>query len=395
VGFEAPSALTALLTILNAAEDKIEFCDRYGIELKSRDDWISMVGTKIKGDWGEPSAREFQTAIEDIEGSIIYAPSYFPEGKAAVESEHHSMHRRYEHRLAGSTQGRRAQRGERDPAKDACLTPFEFMRDFIRETLRFNNQAYAPPEFLEMVKDGVGPTRKEQILWCREKGYAASGFGSIDSLRIRCLPKMKASIGVDGIHIFDPTTKRDVLLDLVYYSRELGGAEDRPKDRYVSRERTHCWVRIDPSTVGHVWLDGRDLIKVPLNTRDPLLPRLSWGDVLTIAHDKKLAQYFYRMKHFAREVSDAATTQHRNAAARKLRDAQLKDSPPPSPQGAKPATKRSNRDEEIGFMPTEPLVLHDAQTHRPRLVVVGASLPDFGQAHDPFDNLMEKIRSAR
>jgi hypothetical protein len=385
IGFESPSALTTLLAILHAADDKREYCERYRVKLKSANHWIPMEGNRFVADRGEGNNKETMFALEEIEGSLIYAPSYFPEAKAAVESGHRRNHAHYGHLQPASTRGLQAQRGTRNPEKDACVMPYDYIRGAIEQILWFNNDEYVEPQFIEMKRDGVGPSRREQVLWCKDKGYVGSRLSSIESLRIRCLPKLLASIGLDGIRVFDPSRPNEkALLDLTFTSSELKEA------RMLASRRKEVWVRVDPSTISHVWLDGRQLIKVPLSTRDPLLHRLTWADVIHIAHDKNLAHYFYRSKNLPADVSRVATLDQRHVIAKAAKRAEQAQANAQPKSRTPRETKKDSLHKEIGYMPPEQVVLHDSKTGAPTLFAFGPrALP--ASAADPFETFLDQM----
>lgn len=111
VGFESPSGMTALMAILHAAEDKVEYCARYGIKIKPRD-WLSMTFRQLIMDNGEGKGQLVMNTLESMECGASFGSAYDAINKSPQESNHARIQRHVDHLMPGSTMGKRARRGE-------------------------------------------------------------------------------------------------------------------------------------------------------------------------------------------------------------------------------------------------------------------------------------------
>ena len=164
-GFEFPSTLTSLLAILNCAADKVSFCAQHGVYI-SVGDWHSRVPKRIRADNGELKSEKGIKTMTASEVGLEFVRSYAGDMKSLVEATHLSMHRRVDHNVAGSTQGRAKERGEPAREEEACRTFEQNMKYVIEAVLYINNEQPVPQLLtVEMRKDGVQPTRRAIYEW--------------------------------------------------------------------------------------------------------------------------------------------------------------------------------------------------------------------------------------
>jgi len=284
--FERPSTLTALAALGNAEQDKVEFCRRYGVEITS-DEWLPLAFKTVRADNGEVKSEEGIHAMSWSEISAEFTQSYAAERKGPVESAHNVVARGAGHLMAGSSQGRRHERGDEDPAKDACQTHERYMHAAIRKILDHNNTQPVPHLLtLEMRREGVKPTRGHILQWLIRKGYVASTPTDRHTLRTRCLPSLKGVIRRDGIRLFDPRPGEARLIKhLVYNSEALreSGLTDLGKNG-----RSECRVHVDPSHLGLAWLAYKGTVEVKLQTKDPEAANLTLLEWLQITDSDRL-----------------------------------------------------------------------------------------------------------
>jgi hypothetical protein len=206
LGFENVASMTALLAILHAAEDKVDFCARYGIHIEP-DDWLATTFHRHPVDNGEVKGSDAMAALQEAEAGAQFGPAYVALNKSPLESNHKVTQVRLDHRTPGSTMGRIRERGEPSRAELARLNFHEYMALLIKDILYHNNEEIIELPTLEMRRAGVEPTRRGVILWMQQNGYVASTPRNLDVLRVRCLPSLRGVIHQDGVHVLDPTTK--------------------------------------------------------------------------------------------------------------------------------------------------------------------------------------------
>ncbi|MFO1302999.1 MAG: hypothetical protein U1F54_04660 [Burkholderiales bacterium] len=250
-GFDAPSASTALQAIAHAAADKVAYCARYGIDITA-DEWIACAHKLYLADNGELRNQQSMAALEQWGATLEYAESGRADRKP-VESDHRSAQKKVDHRMPGTTFGRRKKRGEADPATKAALNHYEYVRQHIRRILYHNNKARVPHLLtLEMRRDNVLPFRSNIVKWMCANGYGTAFEPPVEVLRAHFLPEFRAVIRGNGLFLLRPDCddKR-----VVYGVRFVGqylldsGLMERGRKAVIP-----AVVRADPNDLSKAWL---------------------------------------------------------------------------------------------------------------------------------------------
>jgi hypothetical protein len=285
--FERPSTMTALLSLAHAEQDKVEFCARYGVTI-TPEEWVPLRLKTVEGDNGEAKSEKGIHALTTSEISLQFAKAYAAELKGPVESAHHVVASGAGHLMAGSSQGRRHERGDENPAKDACQTHEAYMTAAIQKILRHNN--IEPADHLltnEMRRDKVKPTRAAVLQWLIKEGYVASAPTDTHTLRTHCLPVLKGVLTRDGVRVFDPRKDKDgrFVPHLRYSSKALhaSGLTDIGRNG-----RQSVFVHLDPSHVGTAWLAAGGLIEMVVQHKDPEVANLTLLEWLQITDSDRL-----------------------------------------------------------------------------------------------------------
>lgn len=349
-GFEHPSTLTSLLAILNCVIPKAEFCKRYGVTIEEGE-WHSRLCKRIRADNGELKSEKGISTLSSMEVAAEFVRSYSGDMKGPVESAHKKLHRQADHLAAGSTLGMRKERGEAVREDEACRSFEQNMPFVIRAVLRHNNEEPVPDLLtVEMRRDGVKPTRRAIYEWYIAQGYVASEPTSLETLRAHCLPKLKAVIRRDGVHVFDPRDERRLIPGLVYTGKWLvsSGLGERAAKRSIA-----CEVQLDPQDMEACYVyRNDDLNELRRKTTDPLASRLALCEYLLMTDDD--ATEVDKMQE-GLEASDAreyASNDDLNRSAKKAKkaaqDALMSASNTSKNGKIKGHEKRKNRVEEIG-----------------------------------------------
>jgi hypothetical protein len=288
VGFEAASATTALLSILNAATDKVAFCARYGHKIEPRD-WLSCTFNTIHTDNGEAKGQLAMYTLDQLSTSMVFGKSYDAINKSASESGHRKRQADNDHLIPGSTMGRYKARGEKDRSTLAGLKFEDYMHELIAAILHHNNVAYIDPPRIEMHAGIKERTRRGVVEWMMEHHYLSSSPIDIDFLRVKCLPRFQAVLHGDGIHVFAPGSNQTKLIKhLVYRSTYL--LESDFLHEYRGRSKS-LEVHLNPMDISHVWANINGLKRFDLASGDKDLQLLSLVDWIGITEDNKLAKY--------------------------------------------------------------------------------------------------------
>lgn len=205
VGFDN-TASAVLQCLANAAEDKVDYCARYGIEI-SAEDWPSSgLPCKIRTDRG----RDLMSGrVKDLCATfgmeISYLPPYRPDLKGSVEKAFDCIQHRYKPILRGSgtIDNDSVERGLPSYAYDARLTLDEFTKIMISCVLYYNSalviKSYTQPA--EMTGHDVRPVASDLWAWYAAKGDAYDRRILADplTLHLMLLPRADAKMSRRGI----------------------------------------------------------------------------------------------------------------------------------------------------------------------------------------------------
>lgn len=390
-GFESVSAMTTLMAILHAAEDKVDFCARYGVHIEP-DDWLATTFHRHPVDNGEAKGRDALDALQDAEAGASFGPAYIALNKAPLESNHNVTHGRVDHRTPGSTMGRVRRRGEPSRAELARLNFPEYMAQLIKDILYHNNEEIIELPTLEMRRAGVEPTRRGVIMWMRQNGYVASAPRTLDWLRVRCLPSLCGVIHQDGVHVLDPTTKTRRLIPNLTYRSEWLNRNVLPSHKAAKDVRLY----LDPSHPSQAWVLLEGLQKVELVTHDPDMRELTLLDWLALMHDDRLKGYLGRTAKTQAAVNRIEEVARATARADKERKEELGKLAEQGKAPSKTAVKKSirqNKAEEVAAMTGMPKLLQARQPGTPAVGRVqdasstALSRTSDATVHDPFEAL--------
>ena len=316
VGFEPASATTALLAILHAATDKVEFCARFGYTIEPRD-WHSCTFNNFEMDNGEGKGKLVLSALQDLAISASYGASYDAINKAAGESGHRQRQKRNDHLLPGTTMGRHKVRGEADRAVAAGLRFDDYMHFLIGEILHHNNEAYIDPPRLEMYPGLKERTRRGVVEWLIDHHYLSSSPVDLNVLKVTCLPRFKAVIHRDGIHLYVPGTGGNRLIRKLVYSSEYLYEQGHLHES--SRKVRNVEVHLNPVDLSHVWANLGGLRRFDLVSGDRDFAGVTLIDWLAISEDDKLAEFLARRGETQYLADKLANIDHRHKQGKEAR----------------------------------------------------------------------------
>lgn len=267
-GWDPPSSRTALQAIYCAAIDKKELCSRFDVEI-AKDDWPGMVFRTYLADNGEFKSQAITEAERQLGFGIEYARAYSGASKGTVETQHHTDHKKFDHRLPGTTRGRRRERGEPHPANLALWNYYEYMRELLLWIIEYNNQEVEHLAPAEMLIAGVQPTRIAIFKWLRDHNQRADIQCDLDQLRALTLPECKAVIQYNGIlvKLEDGTRNAPILR---FFCEQLRDDERYKRAAAANRKSQPVSVRFQREDISELWLPtSRGLLRVPNVTSDP------------------------------------------------------------------------------------------------------------------------------
>lgn len=247
VGLEGPSWLGASMALANAASNKVEFCKRYGIHIKSEEWSTNYLPQTLLADRGEIEGRDIERLINAFNMKVENTPPYRADWKGIVEQHFRTINLKVKPFLPGVVDKNVRVRGERDYRLDAQLTIEEFTYIIIKCVLHHNNfhwlKNYDANKM--MLKDEVKLIPRELWNWGikNRSGYLRSF--TEDIVKLHLLPQGSARVTYKGI----------VFKGMKY------SCEKALKEGWFSQAREKSWiveVSYDPRNMNYLYIQTDD-----------------------------------------------------------------------------------------------------------------------------------------
>lgn len=131
----------AMMALLNAMAPKVDYCKKFGIEIKEEEWPICCVPQRVLADRGELMGGQIENAIKNLGITIQNSPPYRADYKGIIEQSFRGMNLKLKPFVDGVViNGKNIkERGERDYRLDANLTLKEFTQIIIKCILFHNN----------------------------------------------------------------------------------------------------------------------------------------------------------------------------------------------------------------------------------------------------------------
>lgn len=200
VSLEGPSWLGAMLALLNATTDKVQFCQEYGIEI-TPEQWPSHhLPEAILADRGELLSANANNLVNALGIRVDNTPPFRPDWKPVVERYFRLSNDKLIHWIPGAVY-QPHQRGERDYRLDAVLDLNQFRKLMLLCILDHNNQHrlenYPANEF--MIADRVDPYPVDLWHW-GVQNLGCPRMMAPEIVRLNLLPTDLASVTHQGIY---------------------------------------------------------------------------------------------------------------------------------------------------------------------------------------------------
>lgn len=227
ISLDPPSWDNAAKTILNAIENKVDFCKRYGVEITEEEWPCQNVPSVILGDRGEMESKLSDSLVKHLGITIENAPPYRADLKGLIE-KHFDLINIDIASLPGKVKKDFGERCSEDYRLKASLDIFQFTAIIIRCVLQYNNYHYMKEyrKTPQMRQLHVKPIPRD--LWNYGIRYMSGGLRAMNReyVRYHLLPKGEASI-----------TKRGISFDGRFYS-----CEQAEQEKWFDVARTqHSW----------------------------------------------------------------------------------------------------------------------------------------------------------
>jgi hypothetical protein len=200
VRLEKEGWLGIRLALKNATEDKVAFCEKYGIEI-TKAEWPACdLCDEITGDRGPMIGYNADNLAEGLGTSVSNTPPYRADWKGIVEQIFRLLNIRIIRDLPGALQHER-RRGERDVRLDAVLNIEQFTAIIIDAIYYHNNCHHMPwyPLTKDMIAQNVRPVPCELYKWGVEKLAGKPRTKDAQSILAHLLPEGEAKVTLKGI----------------------------------------------------------------------------------------------------------------------------------------------------------------------------------------------------
>lgn len=200
VGLEGPSWIGAMMALDNMVTDKVEFCKKYGIDIKENEWPAHHLPQIIIADRGEFEGYSVENLINNLGITIENTSPYRGDLKGIVERNFRTLNEKIKHKTPGAIMKEYRKRGDEDYRKKALLTVEEFTKIYIKIVIRHNNTIIEKyPMEIDMIVDGVSPIPTQLWQWGIKNKKGGLRIIDSDIMKLNVLPKAKASVSRSGI----------------------------------------------------------------------------------------------------------------------------------------------------------------------------------------------------
>lgn len=194
----------AASAIYNCTENKLEFCKRYGLDIKE-DEWpTTMLPMSIRADRGEVCGKLSEKIIENLGIAIETTPSYMANMKGTVEGSFSIQERKFKAILNGVIENDYRKRGGSDARLDATMNLQEFTKSVLRCVIHHNNKIMDNyPKTQGMVNDSIVGSPSEIWRWGIKNISGSQSKISSDYIKLNLMRSAKAKVTKRGIEFCD------------------------------------------------------------------------------------------------------------------------------------------------------------------------------------------------
>ena len=293
ISFENNSVLGLTNLMLNLTDDKIDFCNRFGIELGENIPWPSnFIPHEIRCDRGSDfKSDKFATICNRLDIKHTLEPGAMGSMKGIVEQCFHQFHTQLRSEI--EKKGLITKRHDSNHHREAMLTLTDFTKLVITYIITHNVKAMENyPMEKDMYHDKSFLPTPIQI-WnygCIKHGSPRMiGHAQHDQYIFNLMEEKQATLSRKGI----------MLNGLVYYPEN--DPEILNEMIAAGNKRVKYSVRIDPRNVGTIYyLRNNQLIRAYLN---PNIPGNTDFDGMTLAEYKEFSDKRQELKRKGKEYN--------------------------------------------------------------------------------------------
>ncbi|MBD2077004.1 DDE-type integrase/transposase/recombinase [Phormidium sp. FACHB-592] len=265
VGLEGPSWTGAMMALANCAEDKVEFCQRYGINIMPEEWPCHHLPKVILGDRGElvhmPVEEKY---IPNLHIAIENAPSGRPDWKGLIEGCFRRIQGHIKPYSSGFVDPDYRQKGQEDYRRKANLDIDQITAQIIRIILFYNNENYLKDYELDqqMLTAGINPIPRELWHWMINKrsGGLRPVKDDLDYVCFCLMPTRTVTLTENGIKL--PLNGK-----ALYYRCDRADEEGwlvRARNKALSKSEKKLTASLDLRKTKFIYLhtsDGKEFEK--------------------------------------------------------------------------------------------------------------------------------------
>ena len=248
VTLDAPSWKCAAMSIRNVAEDKVKYCQSFGISI-SPEEWpCQHLPGSILADRGEMEGSIADCLVQELGVTIENAPPYRGDLKGIIEKNFHLIDLAMTDLLPGKVKKDFGQRCSQDYRLDARLDIRQFTAIIIRCVLFYNNYHYMEyfnrtPRMKQM---GILPVPRD--LWNFGIRYQVGvpRWVAPEKVRFSLLPKDDARITEHGIRLHGMYYTCDMAVSEQWYEQARTAGGRMVTAAYDPRNAAFIYIIVSP-----------------------------------------------------------------------------------------------------------------------------------------------------
>jgi hypothetical protein len=322
VGLEGPSWIGAMMALVNAATNKVKFCQEYGIEI-TEEEWLCHhIPDAILGDRGELIGMKVEKGfIPNLHVRIENAASYRADWKGLVERHFRTIHGYVKPFMPGYVDTDFRKRGGKDYRLDGRLDIEQFTEIVIHIVRYHNNHFLSKYERdTAMIADDVPPIPRELWKWGIANRSGRLKTFPEDIVKLNLIPTEKATVTAKGIKIRGKE---------MYYTCEKAAREqwfERARSNLLSQSEKYLTISYDIRRPNFIYLpspDGRDFEKCFLLDPEGRYYDKNFHDIEYMLAYEEQQQQKYRGQNLQHKVDLMAEIESVAERAIKMTDADL------------------------------------------------------------------------
>ncbi len=281
VGFEGPSWTSGMMAVANVAENKVEYCKRYGIDINEKDWPVEGLPNIILADKGEFLGTKVETFTEAFGVRIENATARRGDAKGIVERNFGTIQCTFKPYAPGIVEPYKSKkRGGKDYRKDAALTLHEFTQIIIKCVLYHNNfHTMSTYDRDAGIPESIPNVPVKIWNWGISNLTGKLRNADLNLVKVNLMPHAMATISENGICLFGCYFTSSKAIELGWFHRKISNRPAKISVAYDMRSADKIYIR--PSD------DLSEYWTCELSDRSRRFRGMTFWDVLKIRRDEK------------------------------------------------------------------------------------------------------------